>query len=84
MTTIAFDIPEACFAALRKAPDEFVLEMRLAAAVKWYELAFLSQERAAEIAGVTRVQFIDTASCMRVSPLQTSATELHEDLRHSI
>ena len=81
MTTVAFDLPDASFSALRKAPDEFVLEMRLAAAVKWYELALISQEKAAEIAGVTRAEFIDAASRMRVSPLQTSASELHEELQ---
>ena len=34
MTTIAFDVPKASYSALRKAPDEFAREMRLAAAVK--------------------------------------------------
>ena len=81
MTTIAFDLPEASFSAMHKAPDEFAREMRLAAAVKWYELARISQEKAAEIAGVTRAEFIDAASRMRVSPFQTSASELHEELQ---
>lgn len=81
MTTVAFDLPEASFSALRKAPDEFVREMRLAAAVTWYELALVSQEKAAEIAGVARAEFIDAASRMRVSPFQTSASELHRELQ---
>lgn len=81
MTTIAFELPEASFSALRKAPDEFARELRLAAAVKWYELALVSQEKAAAIAGVTRAEFIDAASRMRVSPLQSSPVELHEELR---
>ncbi len=34
MRTITIDLPETVFAALRKAPDEFVREMRIAAAVK--------------------------------------------------
>ena len=81
MTTIAFDVPETSFSALRKAPDEFACEMRLAAAVKWYELGLLSQGKAAAVAGVTRAGFIDAASRMRVSPIQTSAQELIEELR---
>ena len=47
-------LPESVFAALRKDPDEFVQEMRIVAAVKWYELGEVSQGKAAEIAGLTR------------------------------
>ena len=80
MTVIVLELPEASFSALRKAPDEFAREMRLAAAVKWYELGWVSQEKAASIAGVTRAGFIDAASRMRVSPVQVTASELNEEL----
>ena len=80
MTVIVLELPEASFPALRKAPDEFAREMRLAAAVKWYELGWVSQEKAASIAGVTRAGFIDAASRMRVSPVQVTASELNEEL----
>jgi predicted HTH domain antitoxin len=80
MQTISMDLPETAFAALRKAPDEFVREMRIAAAVKWYELGELSQGKAAEVAGLTRAAFIDALARFKVSPLQYSAEELAEEL----
>lgn len=80
MHTLSIELPETAFAALRKAPDEFVREMRLAAAVKWYELGELSQGRAAEIAGVSRAEFIDALARFRVSLFQYSADELREEL----
>jgi hypothetical protein len=36
-------LPETLFSALRRSPDEFVEEMRLAAAVKWYELQLVER-----------------------------------------
>ena len=44
-------MPESALAALRKDPGEFASKMLIAAAVKWYELGIVSQEKAAEIAG---------------------------------
>lgn len=54
MTQLALQMPESAFATLHPAPGEFTQEMRVAAAVKWYELGRVSQARAAEIAGLTR------------------------------
>ena len=51
---IQIELPESVFSALRSNPDRFVQEMRLAAAVKWYEIEMISQAKAAEIAGVSR------------------------------
>lgn len=70
MTMIAFDLPEGAFAALRKDPREMEAELRMAAAAKWYELGVISQERGAEIAGLTREEFMHALSRFGVSPFQ--------------
>jgi predicted HTH domain antitoxin len=81
MTQLILDIPESAFSTLHQAPNEFAQEMRVAAAVKWYELERVSQGRAAEIAGLTRAAFIDALSRYRVSPFQYTAEELIEEMR---
>ncbi len=81
MTQLTLQMPESVFATLQQAPDEFAQELRVAAAVKWYELGRVSQGRAAEIAGLSRAAFIDALARYRVSPLQYTAEELAEELR---
>jgi len=65
---------------MRKDPGEFVSEMRIAAAVKWYELGMISQEKAAEIAGLSRADFISALNRLQVSPLQYSTEKFHQEL----
>lgn len=58
MTTIHVTIPDEAFSALRRSPEEFADEMRLAAAIHWYCRGMISQERAAAIAGLDRTDFL--------------------------
>lgn len=80
MQTVSLEIPATTFAALGESPDEFINEMRIAAAVKWYELGRLSQGKAAEVAGLSRAAFIEALSRFRVSPIQITADELQKEL----
>lgn len=78
---LKIDMPDDVFSAIRKSPAEFVDEMRLAAAVKWYEMAEVSQGKAAEIAGLTREGFIGALYRFKVSPFQYTAEEVIRELR---
>ena len=78
---LQIDMPETAFSAIRKSPSEFVAEMRLAAAVKWYEMGIISQEKAAEVAGVSRTDFIFSLARFEVSPFQYTANEIEKELR---
>jgi predicted HTH domain antitoxin len=75
MPKIAFELPDGAFSALRKDPAEMDREFRLAAAAKWYELGLISQERGAEIAGLTRVEFMLALGRLGVSPFQEDLDE---------
>lgn len=78
---LQMDMPETAFSAIRKNPTEFVAEMRLAAAVKWYEMGIISQEKAAEVAGLSRTDFIFSLARFEVSPFQYTADEIENELR---
>ena len=77
---IELDLPVEAFSALRTSPQAFVREMRLAAAVKWYEIHRLSQSKAAEVAGVSRHEFLEALARFGVSPFQVSPEELTDEV----
>jgi predicted HTH domain antitoxin len=80
MQTVEIQLPDNVFSSLRKVPRDFVGEMRIAAAVKWYELGDLSQGKAAEVAGLTRADFITALGRYKVSVLQYTAEDLAQEL----
>jgi len=69
---VMMESDESILPALHKSPKEFAEEIRLFAAAKWYEPGFVSQERAAEIAGMNRPDFLMAISRIGVSPFQYS------------
>ncbi len=79
MVQLMIDMPEGAFASLRKDPESFARELRLAAAVKWYEIGEVSQGRAAEIAGVSRQELLAALGRYRVSPFQYTPEEVLEE-----
>jgi predicted HTH domain antitoxin len=80
MKTVLIELPESLFSALRKPPNEFVKEMRIAAAVKWYELGEISQGKAAEIAGGSRTDFLKALARYQVDFMQYTREELEEEM----
>jgi predicted HTH domain antitoxin len=58
MPRVTLELPEEVFSALRRSPEEFGRDLRLAAAIHWYERGEVSQEKAARIAGMDRTDFL--------------------------
>ena len=76
--TVLIEVSEATLAAMRRDPGEYAKELRLAGAAKLYELGRVSQEVAAEIAGLGRGEFLLALSRLEVTPFQDTRESLEE------
>ena len=74
--TLQIELDDEIFLGMNQDPRELANEMRLAAAVKWYELGRISQGRAAQLAGLSRAEFIFSLTRFTVSPFQETADEI--------
>jgi predicted HTH domain antitoxin len=80
MQTVTMELPEGVFSALRRSPDEFAREMRLAAAILWYGRGEVSQEKAAEIAGLDRTDFLAALAEKHIDVIPVNVRDLEEEL----
>ena len=80
MATVTMELPEEVFSALRRSPEEFVREMRLAAAIHWYERGEISQEKAAQIAGLDRTDFLLALAHERADAFVVDIEDLKREL----
>jgi predicted HTH domain antitoxin len=80
MATLTIDIPESALAAMHDDPASFSAEMRLAAAASWYKEGKISQEIAASIAGLDRVDFLLALARLGQDSFQVDFADLDREL----
>ena len=80
MTQIVLEFDTGAMSALRKGPGQLAEEIKTAAVVRWYAEGRISQSKAAEILGISRVRFLDELYRRRVPAVQTNIEELREEL----
>ena len=75
---LIIDVPEQVLLAEKTDARRFGQEMKMLSAVKLYELGRLSSGRAAELAGVSRVEFLSGLSRYKVFPLESELRDLEQ------
>lgn len=74
---------ETLLLSLKKNSAEFENEARLLLAIKLYELEHITTGTAAQLAGMSRLEFILTLSRFGLSPIGVDPEELATDLANA-
>lgn len=78
MQQITIQIPDQILLAEKTDAISFGHEIRMLAAIKLYEMGRLSSGRAAELAGLSRVEFLLNLTRYKVFPLAGELDELEQ------
>lgn len=78
---ITIDVPEKVHRSEKTDKKSFGRDLRILAAVKLYELGRLSSGRAAELAGMPRVEFLLTLGRYKAFPLEAELRDLENCVR---
>jgi predicted HTH domain antitoxin len=81
MGQVVLKYPDDLATAIQLTPEEVDAQIRLMAALKMFELGKLSSGKAAELAGLSRVEFLEVCGRYRVSPFNYSTEELEAELQ---
>jgi predicted HTH domain antitoxin len=79
-TEVSFSIPVAAFAHRFGSAEEFAREMRLAAAVFWYQRAEISLERASQVADLNIRDFLLTLADRGIDTVVVDIDDLEREL----
>jgi predicted HTH domain antitoxin len=83
MPTLQVEIPEETLISLKQDAESFSRDLRLLAAVKLFELGRLSSGRAAQLSGMSRVEFLSVLGRYRVSPFSLTREEFARDVANA-
>jgi predicted HTH domain antitoxin len=83
MEKLILEIPEEILISLKESPQEFSRDILMLAAVKLYELGKLSSGRAAQLAGISKVRFLQSLSQYNVPIFDHAEEELKQDMENA-
>ena len=83
MPIITIPCPDSILISLKETPEQFAKEANMLLAVKLYEMGKLSSGRAAELAGLSRVTFLQSLERYGAPIFDLSREDLERDYQNA-
>ena len=81
MSEITMLVPDEALSALQMTPEQFGAELRLAGAVKLYEIGRLSSGAGARVAGIPRTVFLTRLADFGVDTFRMTEEDFRRETR---
>jgi len=83
MPVINISCPDSVLVSLKETPEQFAKEAKKLLAVKLYEMGKLSSGRAAELAGMSRVSFLQALDKYGTAIFDITKEDLERDFQNA-
>ena len=83
MKNVVLEIPDEVLISLKESPSELSKQILMLAAIKFYQMGKLSSGRAAQLAGISRVSFLQSLSRYDIPIFDLTLEELKQDLENA-
>lgn len=80
MKTVSIPYPEGLPQSLKLSDSEFAEEIRFLTAAKLYELGKISSGKAAKMAGMDRVSFLEKLAPYKMAAINIQAEEIDKEI----
>lgn len=80
MKTVSIPYPEGLPQSLKLSDSEFAEEVRFLTAAKLYELGKISSGKAAKMAGLDRVSFLEKLAPYKMAAINIQAEEIDKEI----
>lgn len=84
MAQLTVNVPDDLARSVKLSDAELEAQVKLMAALKMFELGKLSSGKAAELAGLSRLEFIDACGRYKVSVANVPSEQLEDELRSDV
>lgn len=81
MKTVTIPYPEGLPQTLKLSDSEFAKEVRFLAAAKLYEIGKISSGKAAKIAGLDKVSFLEKLGRYKMPAINIQAEEIEKEIK---